>query len=87
MARIARNRLAEFIRDTEFVDLLAADPGVMAAILTGDGAVGETLLHGWGSHVSQRQAVAELLRRLLVGRGVAAAKVDRLAKDERLLLP
>ena len=85
MGRIARNRLAEFIHDAGFVALLAGDPGVMAALLSGEGGVGETLLHGWGSRGSQRRAVAELLRRFLGGRGVAAAIVEAVAGDQRLL--
>jgi hypothetical protein len=85
MDAIIRNRLAEFIRDGDFVAQLADDAAIMTSLKSGEGGVGEILLHGWGGAESKRHAVAELLRRYLGTHGTEASTVARLAGDRSLL--
>jgi hypothetical protein len=65
--RVVANRIRELTSDAALVTRLAAEPAVVEAFLHGDGAVGKTLLLGWGSAESRREAL-----RLLVDRALPA---------------
>jgi hypothetical protein len=61
--RVVANRIGELTDDGALAARLAADPAIVDAFVHGDGEVGRTLLLGWGSAESRREALALLLRR------------------------
>jgi hypothetical protein len=60
--RIVANRIRELVPDPALVERLAGDAAVLEGFRSGDGAVGATLLLGWGSAESRREALGLLLR-------------------------
>lgn len=61
--RVVANRIGELTDDRGLTERLAADPAIVESFVHGDGEVGKTLLLGWGSAESRREALALLLRR------------------------
>lgn len=74
MARILANRATELMGNPKLAARLAAEPAILDAFIRGDKRIYSSLLKGWGSNESKREAVNQLLHQLL-----AAYSSDRAA--------
>ncbi len=86
LKKIYANRMREFISDNEFVSMLIEDDAVCRRLIEGRTKASESIVHGWGSLESKREAVRDLITMYLRLKGVPEDRV-RLIVDDRSLIP
>jgi hypothetical protein len=62
MKNIYANRLGEYIKDREFVELIVNDNIMFDKLSGGEGEFGEIIRYGWGSESSKKKSVELLLK-------------------------
>jgi hypothetical protein len=77
-------RLREFIRDSDFVDMIRDSPAIDDVIREDNGAISETLLYGWGSDESKKKAVRVVLKIMLSGATRDEQLVRTILHDDNL---
>jgi len=78
-------RLREFIRDTDFVDMISNSRAIDDVLDTGNGRISETLLYGWGSDESKKKAIRYVLKIYLSGRTCDENTIKTVLHDDNLI--
>jgi len=82
--RILVARLREFIQDLSFVDLIKNSRSVDDVLRADNGRISETLLYGWGSDESKKEAIRVVLEILVSGLTREEKLKDAILNDDQL---
>ena len=77
-------RLREFIRDSDFVDMIRDSPVIDDVLREDNGEISETLLYGWGSEESKRKAIRVVLKAFLSGSTRDEKLIKTILHDDNL---
>lgn len=82
---VFRTRLLEFIGDRTFVEKVVDDAALRERFFASQNSLAETLLYGWGSEKSKKEAVTKILLAYLPAHVSDPKAAQSLASDEELV--